>query len=188
LTSAPTNGDVLILTFASSSTTVFVSSITETGVTWTSATQNKSGNGDSEIWYGTNVSGAASAVTLNLSGTGPEVDIANVSEWAGVATSGPVDSTGTANASNASSTAVTAGTVTPTNSGDLMISAAYIRAGSTTQLPPSNSFAALTPGTVSGNYRGYGAYYVEPGRAAISTTWTGPSSNKWAASIAGFLP
>jgi hypothetical protein len=136
------------------------------------------------------VVGGSTGITITLnSATATEVDIANVSEWAGVATSGALDATGTASANGSSGTSVSAGPITPTALGDLVVSSAYTGGGNTTQPTPGSGFSALAQTTVSTNYRGYGAYFIEPGNASISTTWVSPTSNRsWSSTIAAFLP
>ncbi|MGO9855004.1 MAG: beta strand repeat-containing protein, partial [Acidimicrobiales bacterium] len=190
LTSGVTAGDALVLTIADqSSNSAIVSSVSGGGVTWAKATSTgTTANGDAEIWYGLNSSGTSGStvitVTLNHS---TNVQIANVSEWSGVATTGALDKTNNANNNTAS---ISAGSVTPTVSGELIISDAYLLNGNTTQPAPSNGFTSLAqmPGT-TGNYRGYAAYLVDGSTTSISTAWTEPGgAGSWAAAIATFKP
>ena len=189
LPSSITSGDALVLSIADqSSNGAVVSSVTETGATWTKATSTGStGNGDAEIWYALNVpSNASTTITANLSAS-TNVQIANVSEWSGVATSGALDKTNNANTTTAS---ISAGSVTPTVSGELIVSDAYLLHGNTTQPTPTNGFAPLSQSSgASGNYRGYAAYLVDGATSSISTTWTEPGgAGSWSAAIATFEP
>ncbi len=190
LTSGVTDGDALILVVADESdNSAIVSSVSGGGVTWAKATSTgTSANGDAEIWYGLDSSGTSGStvitVTLNHS---TNVQIADVSEWSGLATSGALDQSTNANNTTAS---ISAGSVTPTVSGELIISDAYLLNGNTTQPTPTSGFASLTqmPGE-SGNYRGYGAYLVDGSSSSISTTWTEPGgAGAWSAAIATFKP
>ena len=161
--------------------------MTETGATWTKATSTGStSNGDAEIWYALNVpSSASTTINVNLTGT-TNVQMANVSEYSGVATSGALDQKTYANGTTAS---VTPDRL-PDQSGELVISDAYVLNGNSTQPAPTNSFTPLlqSPGQ-SGNYRGYGAYLVDGSSSSISTTWTEPGgAGSWAAAIASFEP
>ena len=189
LTNAIAQGDALVLIVADQSqNSSVVNTVTETGATWTKATSTGStSNGDAEIWYALNVpSSASTTINVNLTGT-TNVQIADVSEYSGVATSGALDKTANANNTSAS---VSAGSVTPSQSGELVVSDAYVLNGNSTQPAPTNSFTSLlqSPG-LSGNYRGYGAYLVDGSSSGISTTWTEPGgAGSWAAAIASFEP
>ena len=191
LTSGVTAGDALILTIADqSSNSAIVSSVSGGGVTWVKATSTgTTANGDAEVWYGLDSSGTSgsTAITVTLNHS-TNVQIANVSEWSGVATTGALDKTNNANNTTAS---ISAGSVTPTVSGELIISDAYLLNGNATQPTPTNGFTSLTqmPGG-GGNYRGYAAYLVDGSTSSTSTTWTEPggAGGSWAAAVATFEP
>ncbi len=194
LTNGVTAGDALILVIADqSSNNDIVGSVSGGGVTWAKATSTGStANGDAEIWYGLNSSGSSgsTAITVNLSGTASQktnVQIADVSEWSNVATSGALDQFTNANNTTAS---ISAGSVTPSVSGELVISDAYLLNGNTTQPAPTNGFTPLTQNAGgSGFYRGYAAYLVDGATSSISTTWTEPGGpGSWSAAIATFEP
>ena len=123
LPSASTVGDTLILLVGDDHTnSATVSAVTGGGVTtWTKVTAHNgaSGDGEAEIWYG-QVTSSASSVTVTLSGS-TNWQLANVSEWSGLAAS-PVD-TSTSTAGTA--TSFTAGPITTTQAGDLLISNAW---------------------------------------------------------------
>jgi len=193
--SSVTAGDALVLVIADqSSNGAIVSSVSGGGVTWSKAASTGStANGDAEIWYGLNSSGTSGSttITVNLSQT-TNVQIADVSEYSGVATSAALDKTTTNNASGtASNPAVSAGSITPVQTGELVISDAYLSNGTSTQPVPSNGFTSLTQSAgLSGNYKGYGAYLIDGSASTISTTWTGPGSGSyvWSSAVASFEP
>jgi len=68
LDSAPTNGNTLVALIATDKTTTSrVTSISQTGVTWTRTTQVANGLGTTEeIWQGESVSGASATATVNF--------------------------------------------------------------------------------------------------------------------------
>jgi len=181
--------DTLVLTVADQATNgAIVNSVTEAGATWVKATSTgATGNGDAEIWYALNVPNTASTtITVALSHR-TNVQLADVSEWSGVATTGALDQTGHANNTTAS---ISAGSVTPTVTGELIISDAYLVNGNTTQPAASNGFTELqqSAGT-TGTFNGYNAYLVDPANAAITTTWTEPGgAGPWSSAIATFRP
>ena len=187
---APTAGDALVLSFASSSTNDYITGVTSGGTSWADAQQSRSGDGDAEIWYLANATAASTSVVITYRNTNMPVDLANVTEWAGVATSAALDGTGTATASAPNGTSVSAGSINPTATGDLDISAAYVAAGTTSQPLPTNGFSPLNQSTVAPNnyYLGYAAYYGQPDSNSISTTWTAPGSNRWSSVMAAFVP
>ena len=184
-----TAGNALVLVIADqSSNSAIVSSVSGGGVTWASATTTGStANGDAEIWYGLNSSGTggSTAITVNLNHS-TNVQIADVSEWSGIATSAAFDQSNNANNATAS---ISAGAVTPSVGGELIISDAYLLRGNTTQPTPTNGFTPLTQLPGPPNSRGYAAYLVDGTTSSISTTWTEPGgAGSWSAAIATFEP
>jgi hypothetical protein len=193
LSSGVTAGDALILVIADEAGGgATVSSVSGGGVTWTKAVATSSvTNGDAEIWYGLNSTGTtgSTAITVNLSHN-TNVQIADVSEWSGVSTVGALDPS--TNSNNGSSTSITAGPITPSMNGELVISDGYTGYTGSLDNPnpptPSAGFTALVENSgLSGYYRGLGAYLVQGTAGSISTTWTVGSAS-WAAAIAAFEP
>ena len=188
-----TTGDALVLVIADQSqNTSTVSGVTETGATWAKAQSTGStADGDAEIWYALNVpSSASKTITVALTGI-TNVQIANVSEYSGVATTSALDQKTSNTGSGTGSAPVSAGSVTPSEGGELIVSDAYLSNGTATQPAPSNGFTALTQSAgTSGNYKGYGAYLVDGASSSISTTWTGPNNGAyvWSAAVASFEP
>ena len=117
LGSAPTDTDTLIIVVATRySSAVTVSSITQTGASWSLAKAQQiyflgAYYGDCEVWYAPNVSGAGTTITVNLSGSSLNSAAAVVSEYGGLA-SAPLDKT--ASNSAASGTALDSGTTATT--------------------------------------------------------------------------
>jgi hypothetical protein len=192
LPSASTVADTLILLVGDDhSASATVSSVSGGGVTtWTKVTEQNgaSGDGEAEIWYG-QVTSSASSVTVTLSGS-TNWQLANVSEWSGLASSNPVDAstggTGTA-------TSFTAGPITTTVVGDLVISDAWTSFNSPGFTSPQNSTTsgdtALNETTAGGSYyRAWGAFQVDATTGSISAGWTGPGSGLYATAIAAFKP
>src|SRR5208283_2805742 len=71
LSTAPTSGDVLILVFTGTGGTAdpSVSSISQTGVTWSKAiAEDNSATLDTEIWYGIVGASAGTTITVTVSG------------------------------------------------------------------------------------------------------------------------
>ena len=161
-TSTPTNGNMNILTVGifDSPSPPTVSSISQTGVTWTLAVKKTQGNEDSEIWVGVIGSGASTSITINLSaslGSTYGVGIADVCEWSGVTST--VDKT-KPNYNNGG-TAVDSGTTDPTTYADeLWIASLYAATsgGALTETNQTNGFTLLDgANSISKN----GIYHVE---------------------------
>lgn len=96
LPSSPTDGNTLIVTVSVRFNTN-VSSVTSTGATWQQAADIDSGAQGitNSIWYASNVSGAGSSITVNLSGGTIKAVIVAAAEYSGLANTSPVDLTGT---------------------------------------------------------------------------------------------
>ena len=198
LPNATTTGDTLILTVGDDySHTATVSSVSGGGVpatgsgSWTKVTETNgsSGDGEAEIWYGQVTSGGTTAITVTLSGS-TNWQLANVSEWAGIASSSPVDAS---TSSNGSATSFTAGPITTTQAGDLVISDAWTSFNSPGFTSPQNSttlgYTALSQTMAGGSYyRAWGAYTIDSSTGSISAGWTGPGSGFYATAIAAFKP
>jgi hypothetical protein len=190
LPSASTVGDTLILLVGDDHTNnATVSSVTGGGVTtWTKVTEanGATGAGAAEVWYG-QVTSSASSVTVTLSGS-TNWQLANVSEWSGLAPSTPVDAS---TSSFGGATSFTAGPITTTQAGDLVISDAWSAAtGFTTpQNSTTSGYTALSQTKAGGSYyRAWGAYQVDNATGSISAGWTAPASGNYATAIAAFKP
>ena len=144
LSNTPASGDVLIATIGTyrtiSSTPRTVSSITETGVTWTRQTSqtDTSGNDarDVEIWLGTVGSGASTSISISLSGA-PAAAVADVCEYSGIAASSSLDKTaGTYGQSTSTNTGTTS---TTAQNSELWIGGIIVE-GNNAQTTPTNGF------------------------------------------------
>jgi hypothetical protein len=141
---------MLILCYTGQAATVdpSISSISQTGVTWSkAAAENNPATMDTEIWYGVVGSGAGTSITVTVaSGSGGLYsEIADVCEWAGLATSSPVDKTAT-NAGTQSTSGNSGTTATTTQASELWIGAigaGAVATGHVAQSSPTNSFTLL---------------------------------------------
>ena len=137
LGSPPTNGNTLILTVGDDgSGSATVSGVSGGGVTTWSKVTSVLGSGSpnlgaTEIWYGlvtcSPCTSSNEGVTVTMSHS-TNVQLANVSEWSGIATSSPIDSS-TSAAATASGTTFTSGPISLTQTGDLIISDAWLASG-----------------------------------------------------------
>jgi len=186
----PTSGTALVAAIGTISSTNLayrtVSSITETGVTWTKqANQTENGNdwGNAEIWFGVVGAGASVNITVNLSGTADIGAVADVRGYSGVATSSFLDKYATN--SGVSTQTDTGTTATTTGSNDLYVGAvvAFTNANQTT---PTNSFS-LIDGAIYSSYSSLA--YLEK---IVNTTGTAnsgttiPGAWGWAGCIVAF--
>jgi hypothetical protein len=205
LSSPPTNGDTLIVFVGDDgSGGATVSGVSGGGVpTWTKATSaigsgapgnGNANNGELEIWYGVvNCSGACSAgnevVTVSLSAN-TNVQMATVSEWSGIATNSPVDSAASLAVATRSGTGFTTSSLTPTQTGDLVVSSAWVdnkAGGTSTAQNAASGYTQLAETNATGSfYRGYDAYQFDGNTNPIAATWPNPASNSYAWAIAAF--
>jgi hypothetical protein len=177
-----------------------VSGPTGAGVTWAKVVgQNgTSGNGDTEIWYGkvTTTETASNAVTVTMTGS-TNVQLASVSEWSGIlTTASPLEAGTGGGASN--NTTFTAGPISTSLTGDLVLSSAWTAAAGYTSgtsglgvNSTTAGFTALWGSILGGNYEGWAAYDVvgAPGTSAYSASWNQPgSAANYATAIAAFKP
>jgi len=147
LDSAPTNGNLLVLTFAIDgwNGAHSINSITQTGVTWT---LQKQGNGfswmdDIEIWAGVVGAGANAALTVNITGVAFLNAIVNVCENSGLLTSGFLDKTAT-NTGATSTAGDTGTTATTTQADELWVGVVgAAQTADVSQSSPTNGFTLL---------------------------------------------
>jgi hypothetical protein len=190
LAQAPSTGNMLILAFASCATsTTTVSSISQSGVTWTQQAQSTyHGNFDCEIWAGIVGASPSASLTVNfspaLAGAIGDVVI-DVCEYSGLAASNFLDKTASAN-SNGSSTATSTGTTaTTTRSNELWIGAIF-GYNVTQQNVPTNGFNILDG---NNNYYANLSYleWFASLEATASAGTTLSASNYWCGCIATFI-
>ncbi|MGD0204154.1 MAG: hypothetical protein ABSC20_09660 [Candidatus Bathyarchaeia archaeon] len=141
---APTAGNLLILTYGSGgSGYITISSISQTGVTWTLAKQKEYNSMvDDEIWYGVVGSSPSATITVNLSGAPSSYGaVGNVCEYTiGTPAIWTLDQT--ASATDSGTTLVTGTTGTTYTANEVIVGSVVIaNTGQTT--PVGNSFALL---------------------------------------------
>ncbi len=188
MSTAPVNGNSLIAVISTRSTTAnTVTSITQTGATWTRATQATNANGTTtEIWFAPNVSGAATAITINQSSFR---SAAVVIEYNGILTASALDKT--ANTTGNSTTASTGTTSTTTQANELLIGGVGLVSSSYTLGTISGSFTtvantASTHSTATRNARVYALERIVTATLAATTGGTVSTSSEWSGAIATF--
>ena len=114
LTSAPTNGNLLVMIGAANSGAL--TTVTGGGVaSWARATFAAS-NANIEVWYGA-TDGTQSPISISRTGNGLAIWL-SVTEWSGLAPSSALDK---AAASSGTSTTASAGTISTTTDRDLLL-------------------------------------------------------------------
>ena len=184
----PTSGNLMIATISLTSGTVpTVSSISETGVTWTQQISKTQGTAcQTKIWAGVVGSGASISITITLSGSANS-GVADICEYSGLKTSGFLDQTATAGTQWG--IASTGTTSTTTQATELCIGAIGVTGGDAV-ITPTNGFTLLD----GVNYQGGGGYNVALGffENIVSSTGTyesaaaGTNTNNWAGCIVTF--
>lgn len=169
---APTNGNTLLLMFASPSA-LTVSSIAGGGGTWSRIATFAGQIGPMEVWAAPNVASGGTTVTITLTGTPAgsfAAPFAKVVEFDNMPATITADGTG-AGAGSASSTAITTGTLVTVNGDVLLAMGVQGNSTSTTSAGPTNSFTALTDVT-STIAKLHTAYLVAASPGSYITDWT----------------
>ncbi|MCW4048046.1 MAG: hypothetical protein NWE99_10900 [Candidatus Bathyarchaeota archaeon] len=184
MSSAPTQGNVLVLTFGLSEGSNYptnkVSNITQSGVSWSLVVAKTiSGQMDGEIWLGTVGANASPNITVNLDSAIEVGAVADVCEYSGVAI---VDKTASANGSDHNPKTGT--TETTTQAEELWIGCISTYG---TQTNPENGFTLLD-GAQYGNYMSLG--FLEKIVSATGQAQSGVITNDiwtdWSGCIATF--
>jgi len=185
----PTSGNVVVLTVSAVSggaPAPTVSSVTETGVTWSMVVAQQNINVDSEIWYGVVGAGASTTITVSLSKLVTEA-IADACEYSGLASS-PLDKF--ASTSGTTATTSTGTTATTTDPNELLVgSVAAVIAPSTYQPQTSatNGFTLVDGTTIASVSEAYLENIVSSKGAYVSgTTLPSGTTYTWAGAIAAF--
>jgi hypothetical protein len=178
LPAASQPGTLLVATIRSgASATAFTAP-----VNWVRATtKNQANVSHTEIWYYANNPGGIASAAFGV----PNASIAQMTEWRNVATTNPLDQSGTFGAAgNASSATVsTAGATTVAN--DLVIT----DFGPSVQSPQTYTPGAGWTSLVSDMPNGFASEYrLNLPAAVASETVTVTKSTKWEAGIAAFKP
>ena len=191
LGSGPASGDLMVLTVSAvsvGSPAPTVSSVTETGVTWSKAVGKPNNNVDSEIWYGIVSSGAGTTITISLT-KGVDEAIADACEYSGL-TSSPLDrTTSTTGTTVASNTGTTATTSAPNELlvGSIAAQISPSTSQSQTTNMNTNGFTLVSGNTIASVTEGYLENIVSStGTYSSSTTLPSGTSYTWAGAIATF--
>lgn len=144
LGSSPTDGNFIVLGLGKS-TSIFPTSVSQTGATWVQATGIGSGPSN-QIWYAENVSGAGTTITVSFTAALSAVCIAT--EYSGIALSSSLDQTATATGTDPDNpeTGTTATTSVPF---ELWFGAISVNS-SVTFTSPSNSFSIIDQDPITG--------------------------------------
>lgn len=189
LGTVPVSGNTLIAVIATrGNTSGIVTSITQTGATWTRAIQaartSSSPGVTNEIWYASGVSGAGTSITINQSTV---KSAAVVIEYSGLLVPGPLDQTATATGSGS---AVSTGTTASTSeANELWIGGIAISSGSTTVSSILNGFTSVANSATNGfnNAKAYALEKIVSATGTASSGGTASNSNiTWAGTMATF--
>lgn len=144
----PVNGNTLFMLFGEHSTLSLttITSITQTGVTWTNVVGVSPLHWDSEVWVGVVGAGAGKIATINFA-VNSKASWAAMSEWSGIVGT-PFDVS--ANQQTTGDPADTTLTATTAQANELWLSH-YTTLGSGSMSGPNNGYTALdTPAAANG--------------------------------------
>jgi hypothetical protein len=172
-----------------------VSSISQTGVTWTKAlgaegiNTNATSGSTTEIWIGSNIiAGAGTVATINFPAATTLRAAAVIAEYSGLLAVSPLDKT--AGSSGNNTTASTGTTAATTQTNELWIGGIGLRDSTYTLGTPTNAFAQVTSAnststTTNTNAK---AYFLEKIVATTATAGTSGTitSSRWSGAIATF--
>ena len=194
LTAAPMNGNTLIAVIATRSTSQSrITAITQTGATWSRATQSGAGASTAsttEIWYAPNVSGAGTQVTISQ--TSGVRSAAVVIEYSGVLTAGTLDVVANSLSGGTAGTSAVTGTtsVATAQPNELWIGGIGLVNSSYTLGTPSNAFVAVgsansTSATTANNAKVVALEYLATVSGLAGSGGT-IASSQWSGAIATF--
>ncbi len=194
MSNIPATGDVLVAAIGVRSPVYplyTVSSITQTGVTWSRATMfsttGSQYNPDVEIWYGAVGSGASETINITLSGT-PTLAVADICEYSGLLTVNPVDKTAT---NYDTTTSPDTGTTAPTTqANELWVGAVSGIMVNENMSSSTNNFTLLDGAHVSLGGYGMELGYLEKIVSSTGTANSGvtlASAEGWCGCIATFI-
>lgn len=183
LPSSPTNCNVLLGGFTISSSTATISSISQTGVTWTFVgSSNASAVMDYEFWVGTVSTGASTSITMNCSSCAGFAKLGNISEFKGVKQSGFADGSFVPN--NGSTAVTTSFTTTTaaysnTNANDVI----YAMTACTRNASPASVSAGYT--FLNGASAGGIDVAMQPAYQIVSSTGAQNATFTYNAGVSG---
>ncbi|MFC6877766.1 beta strand repeat-containing protein, partial [Flavobacterium myungsuense] len=185
----PTNGNTLIAVITTRNNAAnTVSSITQTGATWTRATQGVNTNGTTtEIWFAPARTTVGASVTVTLNQVSTRTSLV-VMEYSGILALNPLD---VVNNSTGNSATATTNTITTTQANELLIAGVGLVNSTFTLNSITNSFTtvanvATTNGTSSNNAETYALERIVNTAGTYSTGGTVSTSSQWSAAIASF--
>jgi hypothetical protein len=193
MSSAPTNGNSLVLTIVTVGTSLYitVTSISQTGATWNSQVSNQQYVSSyyryTEIWLASNVQSAGTVITISLNvdpqSYGGAKPVANVCEYSGISNSSPLDKSATA---QGTATSLATGTTVATTQANEVWVGSINDHSAGSQSNPTNGFTLLDGANGGGNINNA---YLEK---IVSSTGTANSetydygTNGWVGAIATF--
>ncbi|MEI6605174.1 MAG: DUF6288 domain-containing protein [Verrucomicrobiota bacterium] len=188
LTSSPGVGNTLIAVISTrGSSAGSVSSISQTGATWSRVVQAANGSGTTtEIWIASNVpASTATALTINQASLR---SAAVVMEYSGILSASPVDQT--ASTTGSSTAAVTGTTTATTQANELWVGGIGIADGRRTlNSPYGSSFTVVAfpkSGTTSSDAMIYALEKIVNASGSASSGGSVSNSDAWAGAIATF--
>ncbi|MEO7098770.1 MAG: MBG domain-containing protein [Luteolibacter sp.] len=184
----PVSGNTMIAVISTRGTSAGqVTSISQTGATWTRAAQATNTNGTTtEIWYAPGVSAASSTITINQASVR---SAAVVMEYSGILTSGTLDRTGS---STGNSTSPVTGTTSITSQpNEVWIGGIGFNSSTPTLGSFQNSFTSVTSsqstrGQSSSNAKVYALEQLVNSATATSSGGTLSTTAQWSGAIATF--
>jgi len=182
----PTSGNILVAVIGLSDAAYdrSVSSISETGVTWTKQISKLAPMYCRvEIWFGVVAAGVSVSITVNLAGTQAGAT-ADVCEYSGVLTANFLDKTATSSGSSA--TPVTGTTATTTQASELWIGGT-VSVSTSDQTTPINGFALLDGVVSNGISTAFLEYIASATGTANSGTTVAGAAKNYAGCIATFF-
>lgn len=191
LNQVPVNGNSEIMSIGTSAPgTGAVTSIVQTGATWTSAVQTSNPGVETEIWYAEGVSGASTTITINTGSTFT-IDVV-VAEYSGLKTSGSFDVSASSFGSLSTGSPFSGTTATTAQSNELWFASlthqTTVSTGSSDFTSFTNSFS-LVGQTTTGILKNGAAERIVSSAGTASTTgnYTGTFfSDTWAGLMATF--
>ncbi|MFZ4582486.1 MAG: beta strand repeat-containing protein, partial [Paludibacter sp.] len=193
LGTAPINGNTLIAIISTQSTaTNTITSITQTGATWTraiSSTGNATNATTTEIWYTTALSGGATTLTINQS---TSRSAAVIIEYEGLLYGAPLDVAASNFNATTSTTASTGTTATYNYPNALLIGGIGLKSSSYTLSAITNTFTAVanassTNSTTTRNAKIYALEKIVSTTGTATTGGTVSSKSFWSGAVAVFI-
>ena len=188
MSSTPINGNTLVAVISTrNNASGTVSSISQTGATWTRATQATNTNGTtSEIWYAPNVSSAGTTITINQASCR---SAAVVLEYSNIALTSPLDQT--ASTTGNSTTASTGTTAATYGTNELLIGGIGLQRSDYSLGTATNSFTtvattASTNGSPANNAKVYALEKLVSSTGTATSGGTISTGSQWSGAIATF--